>query len=648
MARFTASPRTMSSPSPPPGPSNWTLIRRLLGLAWRYRWACLRLLAYQAAVLALTITALRLVGFGIDLIRYHAEGKIADPLLPWGAHLPAWPAMQRIGLVALLILVTELIRAALNSHYIRTAGRLIHAGIVVDLRSLVYQKLQLLSFRFFDANATGTIINRVTGDVQAVRAFIDGVLIQLVILVISLVCYLSYMASIHAGLTLACLATTPILWVLTATFSRIVRPLYDKNRENVDQIILRLAENVQGIHVVKGFGREREEIAKFTQGNDLVRDQQQGIFWTVSLFTPIIGFCTQINIVILLAYGGYLVAQHELPLGGGLVVFAGLLQQFSSQVANMTNLTNSIQQSLSGARRVFEILDAPAEVVSAPDAVRLPRANGGVAFEHVTFGYDPALPVLKDLSFKVEPGECVAILGSTGSGKSTLLALLCRFYDPTSGRVLIDGLDARDIDLADLRRNIGLVFQETFLFSNTVAANIAFGHPDATQKQIERAARIAAAHEFIVNLPKGYDTVLGEAGLDLSGGQRQRLAIARAVLLDPAILILDDPAASVDPHTEEEILAAMDAAMTGRTTFIVAHRLSTLRRADKVIVLDKGQIVQAGTHQELFQTEGHFREAALIQLQAAENTKGESISPIVAVPPVGLPAMDEVQSEAQP
>jgi ATP-binding cassette subfamily B protein len=604
-----------------PGPSNWTLIRRLLGLAWRYRWGCIRLLIYQGLVLALTITALRLVGFGIDLVRHHA-GQIDDPRLPWGAHLPAWTPLARIGAVALLILLTELVRATLNSHYIASAGRLVHAGIVVDLRAMVYEKLQRLSFRFFDANATGSIINRVTSDVQGVRAFIDGVLIQLVILVVSLVCYLSYMASIHLGLTLACLATTPLLWVLTAWFSRLVRPMYDKNRENVDEIILRLAENVQGIHVVKGFGREREEISKFRAGNDRVRDQQQGIFWTVSLFTPIIGYCTQINLVILLAYGGYLVAQGQLPLGGGLVVFAGLLQQFSSQVANMTNLTNSIQQSLSGARRVFEILDAPSEVTSSPNAIALPRAKGAVAFESVSFGYDPQLPVLKGLSFQLQPGECVAILGATGAGKSTLLSLVCRFYDPTSGRVLIDEHDARELNLVDLRRNIGLVFQETFLFSNTVAANIAFGQPEATMDQVEKAAQIAAAHEFIVNLPSGYDTVLGEAGLDLSGGQRQRLAIARAVLLDPAILILDDPAASVDPHTEEEILAAMDSAMAGRTTFIVAHRLSTLRRADKVIVLDKGQIVQSGTHQELFHAEGHFRETAVIQLQAAAGTGG--------------------------
>jgi ATP-binding cassette subfamily B protein len=227
---------------------------------------------------------------------------------------------------------------------------------------------------------------------------------------------------------------------------------------------------------------------------------------------------------------------------------------------------------------------------------------------------------LQEISFHVQPGESVAILGATGAGKSTLLSLIARFYDPNSGRVLIDGVNARDWNLEDLRRNVGLVFQETFLFSNTVSANIAYGHPEATQQQIEQAAKIAAADDFIRGLPQGYETILGEAGLDLSGGQRQRLAIARAVLLNPAILLLDDPAASVDPHTEEEIMAAIENAMQGRTTFIVAHRLSTLRRADKILVLEAGRIVQAGTHEELFQREGHFREAALVQMLEAAAT----------------------------
>ena len=606
-------------------PSNLALIRRLLGLAWRYRWECVLLLTLQGTLLLLAIFTLKGVGLGIDLIRFHAGDTAQPPQLPFTLEFPAgWPPLACVMLVAGAVLLTELSRGLINAYYIRSAGFMVHARIVVDLRAEVYDKLQRLSFRFFDGHATGSIINRVTSDVQSVRAFIDGVLIQLVILVISLVCYIGYMAGIHARLTVACLATTPFLWMLTVIFSRLVRPRYDRNRELVDDLILRLSENIQGMPVVKGFGREPQEMAKFAVSNAAVRDQQQGIFWLVSLFTPLIGFFTQLNLVILLAYGGWLVTQGELPLGSGLVVFAGLLQQFSSQVANMTNLTNSIQQSLSGARRVFEILDAPSEVLSSPQAQRIDKLRGEVAFEQVTFGYDPALPRLKEVSFHVAAGESVAILGATGAGKSTLLSLISRFYDPTAGQVLIDGVDARDWSLEDLRRNIGIVFQETFLFSNTVAANIAYGSPLASHEQIEQAAQIASADSFIRELPHGYETILGEAGLDLSGGQRQRLAIARAILLNPAILLLDDPAASVDPHTEEEIMHAMNAAMQGRTTFIVAHRLSTLRRADKVIVLEQGRIVQAGKHEDLFRETGHFRSAALAQLQSAAGIGSEN------------------------
>jgi ATP-binding cassette subfamily B protein len=328
---------------------------------------------------------------------------------------------------------------------------------------------------------------------------------------------------------------------------------------------------------------------------------------------------TQINLVILLAYGGWLVTQDRLALGSGLVVFAGLLQQFSSQVANLTNIANSVQQSLSGARRVFEILDAPVGIQSKTDAVRIKNANGRIEFDHVWFEYVPGQPVLKDVSFVIEPGQKVAIVGATGSGKTTLLALLCRFYDPTRGTIRIDDYDLRDLDLDDLRRSIGLVFQETFLFSNTVAANIAFGHPEATLAQVEQAAKISASDEFVRALPHGYDTVLGEGGLDLSGGQRQRLAIARAVLLDPTILLLDDPAAAIDPHTEHEILNAMQHAMHGRTTLVIAHRLSTLRQCDRVLVLEQGRVIQRGTHAELMEAEGHYRHAAQSQLAGARH-----------------------------
>ena len=545
---------------------------------------------------------------------YHARAIQHPPLYPFGLRPPAhWTPLAEISAIATGILLAAAVRGWLNYLYAVASGRLVHEQIVVDLRARVYDRLQRLSFRFFDDNTTGSIMNRVTSDVQAVRSFIDGVMIQVVLLLLSLVCYLAYMLRIDAGVTFACLATTPLLWTLTTLFSRSVRPLYDRTRELADRVVLTLAETIQGVQVVKGFGREPEEVAKFGTTVDAVEQHQQAIFWRVSLFTPTIGFLTQFNMVVLLAYGGWLVTQDRLPLGTGLVVFAGLLTQFANQVASLTNITNSVQQSLSAARRVFEVLDAPVEIASPAQPLANTRLAGAVEFDSVSFHYQPDAAVLQQLSFQVQPGQRVALLGQTGAGKTTLLSLIPRFYDPTAGRVLIDGHDLREFDVAALRRQVGIVFQETFLFSNTIAANIAFGRPDVTREDIERAARVACAHEFIEQLPQGYDTPLGEWGFNLSGGQRQRLAIARAVLLDPRILLLDDPAAAIDPETEQEILEALDRAMEGRTTFIVAHRLSTLRRADWVLVLDRGQLVQAGSPADLLQQPGYYRQAALEQ-----------------------------------
>jgi ATP-binding cassette subfamily B protein len=300
------------------------------------------------------------------------------------------------------------------------------------------------------------------------------------------------------------------------------------------------------------------------------------------------------------------------------VVFAGLLQQFTGQVANLSTIANSIQQSLTAARRVFEVLDTPLEVQSEPGAMKVEKIEGRIVFDQVTFGYSAEAPVLKGISFEAKPGQVVGIFGGTGAGKTTLLSLLPRFYDPQGGRIRADGHDLRELDLDAYRRQIGIVYQESFLFSNTVAANIAFGNPHATQEQIERAARAASAHDFVVALPKGYETVLGESGVDLSGGQRQRLSLARALLLQPPVLILDDPTASVDPKTEQEIVAALRQAMEGRTTFIVANRMSLLRRADIIFVLDGGQITQKGTHAELVRLPGPYQATALLQLMDLE------------------------------
>ncbi len=590
------------------------LLRRLLGLGWRYRVGCLRVLFQQTLLVLLNLFGFGLTGLAIDVIRHAVQPTAAAPHWPLGLTPPEhWTPLTTVAAIAGVVLLMALAQSAIRYRCTLLVGRLVQ-GIVADLRAAVYDKLQRLSFRFFDANASSSIINRVAGDVQAMRMFVDGVLIEVVAVTISLAVYLGYMLSIHVPLTLASLATTPLLWVAAVTFSRQVRPAYRHNRTLSDHLILTLSENIQGAQVIKGFGREQEEIEKFAAANSRVRDHKHTIFWKISVFQPLMYLFTKLNLAVLLLYGGYLVIRGELRLGEGLFVFANLLQQFSIQVEQITNIANSIQASLIGAQRVFEVLDAPLEIADSPRALPLVSVEGAVEFQNVSFGYHADRPVLSDVSFSVQPGQCVAIVGATGAGKSTLLSLVPRFYETTLGRVLVDGHDVRDIRVDDLRRQVGLVFQESFLFSNTVKANLAFGHPEATQEQIERAAKIAAADGFIRELPNGYDTVIGEYGSNLSGGQRQRLAIARAILLDPAILILDDPTAAVDPETEHEILTALEGAMRGRTTFVVAHRMSTLRRADVVVVLEHGRIAQIGTHEELMRVAGHYHRAASLQL----------------------------------
>ena len=591
-------------------------------LAWRYRARCLQVLSIQLVLLSIGLLGLSLTGVAIDYlggVLASRNGGPAPTVISAGRiafHISAQSQPVHVMLwIAAAILGLALVRAFLNYFYAVLINLFVQQELVVSLRGEIYEKLQQLSFRFFDVNSTGSIITRVTGDVQAVRMFVDQVMIQSVIMVISLAVYLIYMASLHVGLTLACLATTPLLWFITASFSRRIQPAYAENRTLVEKMVQTLAESVQGVQVTKAFGREKEEREKFDRSNQAVFDQQRAIFWRVSLFSPTVGFLTRINMIVLLSYGGWLVIHGQLPLGTGLVVFAGLLEQFSGQVNQVATIANSIQQSLIGARRVFEVLDAPIDVRSSPDALHAPKLLGEICFDHVSFGYEAkGEPVVKDINLTIKPGECVAILGATGAGKSALMSLVPRFFDPTAGRVLVDGRDVRELRLDDLRRNIGIVFQESFLFSNTVAANIAFGHPNASQAQIEKAARIASAHDFIMALPKGYETVLGESGSSLSGGQRQRLAIARAVLLEPSILLLDDPTAAIDSRTEHEIFEALENAISGRTTLIVAHRLSTLRRANFVIVMENGRIVQSGTHEQLMSVPGPYLRVADIQL----------------------------------
>jgi len=589
------------------------LIQRLLALSWRYRAGCLKVLLLQAVILSFGLFGIGFTGVGVDEIRYFVHATPRPPHLPFHLSFPGeWPPLGVVAVVAGAVLTLAILRAFLDYSYRVELNDLVQTRIVVQLRSDVYEKLNRLSFRFFDANASSTLINRVTSDVQLVRMFIENVVIQTVILIISLAAFLCYMLNLHPALTLACLATTPLLFFRSIAFSAKVAPAYIRNKALVDTMIQRLAENIRGIHVIKAFSQEATVMERFRLANQNVVEQKLRIFREISTFTVSASFLSQVNLVILLGYGGYLVITGSFPLGTGMIAFAGILQQFSAQVGNIANIANSMQESLTGARRVFEVLDTPLEIQTRPDPIRLARARGHVRFEHVWFDHGRE-PVLRDIDFEVLPGQCVAIVGATGSGKSALMSLIPRFYDPTAGRLLMDGIDLRELELNDLRKNVGLVFQESFLFSTTIAANIAFGHPQATREQIERAARIAAAAEFIERLPKGYDTVLGHSGVGLSGGQRQRLALARAILLDPALLLLDDPTASIDPGTEHEIIAAMDSAMATRTTFIVANRLRMVRRAETIIVLDRGRVSQIGAHEDLMRNPGYYAQAAQLQ-----------------------------------
>ncbi|MEM9296522.1 MAG: ABC transporter ATP-binding protein, partial [Planctomycetota bacterium] len=599
-----------------PEVSTRQLLLRLGALAWDYRGGVVRVLLLQMVLQALLIAGVGQLGLGVDVIVYGFDPeRFADkqPQYPLGVEPPdSWSAQDQAWAVAGVILAIGLLRFGLEYAALLERGRLVER-IVVTLRSRVFAKLQTLSFRFFDANASGSIINRVTGDVQAVRMFVSNVVIEVVVILLSLAFYVGYLVSLDAWLAAACLATTPLLWFLTTSFGRRVKPMYRRSRELFDDSVRVLSENVQGVRVVKGFARQDQEQTKFDASNQTFVDHNRTIHNKVAWFLPTVGILNQFNLTMLIVFGAWAYARRPEFTAGQLLAFSLLLQHFALQVGNVSMLANALQRSLIGAQRVFEVLDEPVEIASPAEPVRPGRVVGRIAFDDVSFAYDGrsnGAPsgstsagdsggasggggALEGVSFEAQPGQVVALLGATGAGKSTLLSLIPRFYDPTAGRVTIDGVDTRDMDLEQLRRSVGLVFQESFLFSNTVAANIAFGRPEATMEQVRRAAEIARADGFIQNdLAHGYDTVLSEGGSDLSGGQRQRLAIARAVLLDPPVLLMDDPTAAIDPETEHEILSAMDRAMQGRTTFLVAHRMSTLRRADLVLVLDRGRIAE--------------------------------------------------------
>jgi len=471
-------------------------------------------------------------------------------------------------------------------------------GIAYDMRNELYEKLQRLSFSYYDQAETGQLLARATSDVDMVRRITGRGLLMLLNASITGLGTAILLISINPLLAVISLATMPLLVWTANQYAGEIRPLTRTAQNQLALLTSRLEQNLKGLAVIRAFAQEQAEVRRFERENAQLYADNVKIVRLRAVRQPQIRLSADLSTVLLLWVGGYLVIRGTLTLGE-LVAFNAYLLNLLQPLRRVGWLASMLSSSIASAERVFEILDVPEEVQEAPDAQPLPPVKGHVVFDDVSFGYLRGVPVLDQVSFEVQPGSVVAILGPTGSGKSTIINLLMRFYDPTEGRILLDGYDIRQVTLASLRHQIGVVLQETMLFSGSVRDNIAFGKPEATDAEIERAARLAAAHDFIMSLPEGYDTPVGEKGVMLSGGQRQRLAIARAILKDPALLILDDATSSVDSETEVLIQQALWSLMENRTSFIIAQRVSTVRRADLVLVLDKGRLIDLGKHEEL-------------------------------------------------
>ena len=472
-------------------------------------------------------------------------------------------------------------------------------SVAFDLRNDLYAKIQTLSFSYHDRNNTGQLMIRATDDVEKVRLFIGQGLLQLVSAVLLLSGTLIILFSTNARLALVTIWILPVALGLFVIFGIISRPLFTKVQQKLSALNTTLQENLAGIKVVKAFTREKSEQAKFQRQTDDLMNQQLTIARMFSFLFPLTFLIANLGQATTLYAGGSQILHGTLTLGQWQEFSLYLIYLFFP-VAQFGFIITQYGQASASATRIFEILDAKNEVTDMAGALALPSLRGEVKFENVTFRYfGSGEPVLKNVSFEVQPGQTVALLGATGSGKTTIINLLPRFYDPTEGRITIDGYDLRQVTLDSLRSQIGIVLQETTLFVGTIRENIAFGKPEASLDEVIAAARAAAAHDFIMAFPDGYETNVGERGTTLSGGQKQRIAIARALLLDPHILILDDSTSSVDLATEAQIQAALDKLMKGRTSFVIAQRISTVMNADLILVLDKGAIVASGKHAEL-------------------------------------------------
>ena len=483
-----------------------------------------------------------------------------------------------------------------------------------EMRNDLFAKIQGLSFSYHDRNQTGQLMIRATDDVEKVRLFIGQGLVQLAGAVVLLTGTLIIIFSTNARLALVALPILPVALVLFMIFGGISAPLFGKVQAKLSALNTILQENLAGIRVIKAFTREPEEQAKFQRANEAVMQQQITVARVFTFLFPLVFLTANLGQASVLYFGGQQIIAGTLTLGEWQEFSLYLIYIFLP-VAQFGFIITQLGQASASAGRIFEILDAKSDVVDKPGAQTLASVTGRARFEDVTFRYfSSGEPVLNKVTFEAQPGQTVALLGATGSGKTTIINLLPRFYDPTEGRILIDGHDLRDVTLDSLRGQIGIVLQETTLFTGTIRDNIAFGRPDATMDAIVAAAQAAAAHDFITGFPNGYDTAVGERGVTLSGGQKQRLAIARALLLDPRILILDDSTSSVDVTTEAQIQVALDRLMKHRTSFVIAQRISTVMQADQILVLDKGAVVARGTHAELMEDSPIYAEIYRSQL----------------------------------